>query len=1046
MMSQPTALRPEHFAEFFRAVNGFDPFPWQERLAERVTKGDWPRALDLPTASGKTACIDIAVFALACQAGRPAAERTAPRRIIFVVDRRVIVDEAYDRAGKIALRLHSGTDNSGVPRPILDHVAAALRLAGGLEPGEPPLLRALLRGGIYRDQAWAKSPVQPTVIASTVDQIGSRLLFRGYGLSDSLKPIHAGLAANDALILLDEAHCAQPFLQTAEAIRDYRRFGAERAPALPFHFTILSATPPPSIAAGDIFHLDPEEDLKSEHLGPRLLASKPVELVLEVVPGGAKGQKKWAEKLLERARRLVNAHDLRAVAILVNRVDIALDVEVLAKKEWPGGKENVVCLTGRVRPFDRDQILGEWKEKLEAKRDRPRLEKPALVVATQCLEVGANLDFEGMVTECASLDALRQRFGRLNRLGQCPAARGVILMRSDQVRDEDELQKEPPTKKDPIYGDALPRTWNWLRERAKAGEQGNGREVDFGVEALRKVLPDMSAGLSRLNAPSGEAPYLLPTHLDYLVQTAPRPEPDPDVALFLHGPDSARPEIMVCLRFDLSLDCELEGDEEGADDKKRYRDRWIEAVALCPPTAAECLRVPLYVARRWLAGDDQRALGEPGGDLEHQPASTRSEPEETEVERVALRWCGPDNKETKIVQSLRELWPGDTLVVPTSEKGLTALGQLPEVRSAWEYDIAERVYPTVHRRYVLRLHPSRFEDLPDDDATKTLRRISSEDEEPRQARDELSKALGRLAELPGAPDWFKGPAGKLASDRNLKVLLHPDHRLRSAGREGKAILFPASFPGGLVLVGSVLHREKLADERDSVDEFTTEEDLGSVTERAPVALSLHTEGVVEKTKAFARCCGVSESMCEALASAARWHDLGKADPRFQAWLFEGNAQVARSARELRAKGLPLSRVERERARQSSGYPRGARHELVSVRLVEGLLKNLDPTIDQDLVSHLIASHHGHARPFAPFVEDETPVEVRCTENGKTLAASSDTRLHQLDSGPPERFWKLVRQYGWWGLAWLEALLRLADHRQSETEQATSSGNGREDES
>ena len=91
------------------------------------------------------------------------------------------------------------------------------------------------------------------------------------------------------------------------------------------------------------------------------------------------------------------------------------------------------------------------------------------------------------------------------------------------------------------------------------------------------------------------------------------------------------------------------------------------------------------------------------------------------------------------------------------------------------------------------------------------------------------------------------------------------------------------------------------------------------------------------------------------------------------------------------------------------------------------------SLDFDLLLHLIASHHGRCRPFAPVVEEEAAVAV--AYGGWN--ATSDHRLELAGSGVSERYWRLLERYGWYGLAFLESLVRLADQRQSEHEQVKS---------
>ena len=77
------------FAEFYWAINGRRPFPWQPRLAARIADTEqWPAEVGVPTGLGKTACLDIAVWWLASQADRAPAQRTAPTRIWWLVNRR----------------------------------------------------------------------------------------------------------------------------------------------------------------------------------------------------------------------------------------------------------------------------------------------------------------------------------------------------------------------------------------------------------------------------------------------------------------------------------------------------------------------------------------------------------------------------------------------------------------------------------------------------------------------------------------------------------------------------------------------------------------------------------------------------------------------------------------------------------------------------------------------------------------------------------------------------------------------------------------------
>ena len=257
-------LAQGHFDNFFRELHGVDPYPWQRRLVGQVISGDWPGAIDLPTGSGKTACLDIAIFALACQASLPVAERDAPRRLFFCVNRRVIVDEAHTRAQRIAEMIWQAESGKLADKPTLCQVANALRILGSTTADHdlPPIDVLELRGGIYRDNGWARSITQPIVVCTTLDQLGSRLLFRGYGVSPNAAPIQAALIAYDSLVLLDEAHISEPFRQTLGHVNGYLdpvRWAEQTIGVKPVRVVPMTATPKDEMRALGVVELEADD-------------------------------------------------------------------------------------------------------------------------------------------------------------------------------------------------------------------------------------------------------------------------------------------------------------------------------------------------------------------------------------------------------------------------------------------------------------------------------------------------------------------------------------------------------------------------------------------------------------------------------------------------------------------------------------------------------------------------------------------------------------------------------------------------------------------
>ena len=349
------------FDRHFKELTGHAPFEWQRRLfEEHFMEGRLPSALDLPTGLGKTSV--MAIWYLAQRAGAP-----VPRRLVYVVDRRAVVDQAT----VVAERIKKKSCDS------------ALRIS-------------TLRGHYADNREWLEDPAAPAIIVGTVDMIGSRLLFEGYGVSRGMRPYHAGLLGADTLLVLDESHLVPPFERLlARIARDRDEDNAlgpkeakDRDLIPRFRLLPLSATG--RDRGDDVFRLT-KQDREDPVVRQRLEARK--HLVFEPV-----GDKKLEERLAEAAWTL-SREGKAPVRILVycNSRDVAEKTkkEIERKVKTP---INVELFVGARRVKEREDAK-KTLEGLGFFSGNGRPKEAAFVIATSAGEVGVDLDADHMVMD-----------------------------------------------------------------------------------------------------------------------------------------------------------------------------------------------------------------------------------------------------------------------------------------------------------------------------------------------------------------------------------------------------------------------------------------------------------------------------------------------------------------------------------------------------------------------------------------------------------------------------------------------------------------------
>jgi CRISPR-associated endonuclease/helicase Cas3 len=907
------------FHDGFESLTGYTPMRWQCRLFEQFTRGDVPQACDIPTGLGKTSVIAIWLLALADQArlGRV----KLPRRLVYIVNRRTVVDQATTVAEHIRQRLLA-PENAAWNHyaRILSHLCLALQSLCAFQE-RVPLAISTLRGEHADNEEWKADPARPAIVVGTIDMIGSKLLFSGYGDGRYGRAHHAGLIGYDALIVHDEAHLTPAFGDLLRALAQEQRSEANRSdqPDIamrPIRVMELSATRRGT--DGNAFTLEPEDEHDSI-VQERITATKrlylrelPKEQIAKEVEEQKFSREKTDKEIQKRVAEWPHQEIVRRamdhngspckVLVYVRTPDDAKSVaDQLSKKLGPNSEGRVALLTGTMRGYERDALLKD--DLFRAMLDpTATVERTVYLVSTSAGEVGIDLDADHMVCDLTTLDALIQRLGRVNRRGGNERQARVEVVASKEP-------KEKPLDLDRAMAATLRLLRRWLDEAGVEDDAGV-KWVDVGPRSLRKLLDAASPDeIQKAFSPRVPTPSLMDILLDNWSLTSIDEMPGrPEVAPFLHGLTAEPPETFVAWRHEVTRLHAAAVDEEALR-------AWFGACRI--------------EARERLHDRTDRVKKA----LKELVLKLRKRDETKDLPVVILDERG--NASWSYLSTL-----GDanlayrTVVLPVEAGGLDARGLLdPNAERRPNLDVAE-VEPGDRRR------------------ERWIHRIGPQ---------------GETFEVLTSGEVVDSPPGGLRE--KLRIPLRQPEEEEENGETVDLVLFVSP------LLSALENPE---------------------TTSATQTLEEHASAIADYMKRIVDRLGLGDALRQALIAAARWHDEGKDRPVWQRYARNeaGTTPLAKSPRYLHPRAL-------------GGY----RHEFGSLLDAMGD-EDLSKLSDRDLVLHLIAAHHGWARPH---------FDSRSFDSTRPTSEND----HAF-SDVVRRFGQLQHKYGRWGLAWLESLVRCTD--------------------